>query len=231
MDQVLRQQSLQGSDLTLHQPDHPDWVRSTLSTAGFETADIERTVIRRQVESVLGRVARAQMQHQMMRAMQLGQGLGQGGPLAIMAMMDRAQIQASLASEGLSPEQIEVAMQSWDRQLESLRQAASPGSGGSVLARAAASGEILWSVQVHPEGGPEITRLTLEGGGLLIRDETGGVHRLNLATRALEPLPQPEGPYAIGDEALPSEQVIQRAMPGLLERLDRAAEQRGDTPT
>jgi len=247
MAQVLREKRLEGSDLTLHNPDDPDWIRAALSAAGFDAADIDSAIARRQVETVLGRVARAQMQTQMMRALQSGQGFGEGGPLAIMGLIDRSQIEADLATEGLNPDQVGLAMQSWDRQVESLQQAAAvipPQNGGYVVARQISTLEKLWTVQVYQtednglSRGSDIfiTHLEIKDEHLLIVDETRRVHRLNLATRVVEQLPRQPfseveerdhetgGAYGLGDEALTSEEVLNQAMPGLLQRLDRAVE-------
>jgi len=189
----------QGGDL---QRD-PTWCRDVLSQAGFESFEIERMLQHLELERKVGQVLRDSMQELMMKALTEGSGFD---PLA---QLSPEWLYQALEKEGsLTAEQRRQAVENWQSQMQSLREAAQRPAcqnGGYLVAYDQATEQRLWWLRVYETSydldleqdvqDVFITALSIDDEGyLLVRDERRRIYRIDLSRRQIVSQAQDQNP-------------------------------------
>lgn len=171
----------------------PEWVRSTLLEAGHQADLVERLVekmmVHRKLQEALIQLATSVTRLNTMGTDTDTSPLGYATPDRVRPLLEKG---------GLTPEQVDTALEFLENQKSQLAgtRLQAPQDGGYVLALEEGTDQPLWCVQVYRTNyspGTEkqeqdvfITELRLENGRLLVLDESGRTHSVDLDGREVK---------------------------------------------
>lgn len=171
----------------------PDWVRSTLLEAGHQADLVDRLVdkmvVHRKLQEALISLATSVTRLNTMGTESDTSPLGYATPDRVRPLLERG---------GLTPTQIDTALEFLENQKSQIAgtRLQAPQDGGYLLALEESTGRPLWCVQVYNTSySPSeekhdqdvfITELRLDGDRLLVLDESGRTHSVDLAGREVK---------------------------------------------